>query len=357
LSPRYTATHAKSPLPRNANLPACKRMSLVAATAVAAAGIGAVTASAGTSHWNNALGNLIQGHNAASSQQNGTLHLDAYRPGPEIGIAGTLEFGAAQAHANATAFGNIPTAWQAASGTTVASVQHPTSATAFGRIATAERLASTTAGRNASAAHAPAAPAKPAPAHAAAPAPAHAAPAPAHAAPAPAHAAAAPAHAAPARPAQPPAPAKPYLIYDSVTPSSIPAGQPVATYSNGSYAASPSAVSGRGNVLWIDTNGSDPGANALDVEPGDATPAGAAQWVFAKMRIDHGATAIVYTMISDWVSVKTDIGTLPAWMQPHVRYWIADPTGVPHVLPGASATQWYWGNNYDITTANPGFQG
>jgi hypothetical protein len=24
-------------------------------------------------------------------------------------------------------------------------------------------------------------------------------------------------------------------------------------------------------------------------------------------------------------------------------------------VPGASATQWYWGPNYDISTANPGF--
>ena len=42
--------------------------------------------------------------------------------------------------------------------------------------------------------------------------------------------------------------------------------------------------------------------------------------------------------------------------QSHVRYWIADPTGVPHVVPGSSATQWYWGSSYDITTANPNFQ-
>ena len=42
-------------------------------------------------------------------------------------------------------------------------------------------------------------------------------------------------------------------------------------------------------------------------------------------------------------------------MQSHVRWWIADPTGVDHIVPGASATQWYWGHNYDITTAKPGF--
>jgi hypothetical protein len=368
LSPRYTATHAKSPLPRNANLPARKRMSLVAATAVAAAGIGAaVTATTGTSHWTNAMSDLVPDHTAASTAA-GTAHLDAYVPGPQIGIAGTLGADAAQPQGNTTAFGNISTAQHSTGDATLANAQQPNRATAFGNISTAERSASTTsdstvtthATATPATAHAAAAPAR------ATTAPAHAAPAPAHAAAAPAHAAAAPAHAAPARaaahaapahPAAPAAPAKPYLIYDSVTPSAVPAGQPIATYANGAYAASPSSVAGHGSVLWIDTNGSDPGANALDVEPGDATPAGAAQWVWTKMRADHGATAIVYTMISDWGSVQANIGSLPAWMQPHVKYWIADPTGVPHVLPGASATQWYWGNNYDITTANPGFQG
>jgi len=45
----------------------------------------------------------------------------------------------------------------------------------------------------------------------------------------------------------------------------------------------------------------------------------------------------------------------PRWRS-RVRYWIADPTGVPHVVAGSGATQWYWGNSYDITTANPDFQ-
>jgi hypothetical protein len=41
-------------------------------------------------------------------------------------------------------------------------------------------------------------------------------------------------------------------------------------------------------------------------------------------------------------------------MQHQVRWWIADPTGTPHIVPGADATQWYWGHSYDITTARPG---
>ncbi len=147
----------------------------------------------------------------------------------------------------------------------------------------------------------------------------------------------------------------PYQIYDSTTPSSIPAGQQAAVYSDGAYAATPSQVAGHPNTIWIDTNGSNPSANALDVEPGDATPAQAGQWVAQKLTDTPSQVAIVYTMRSDWPAVQAAVGQLPQWMQSHVRWWIADPTGVPHMVPGASATQWYWGPNYDISTASPGF--
>jgi hypothetical protein len=151
-------------------------------------------------------------------------------------------------------------------------------------------------------------------------------------------------------------PEQPYTIYDSVNPSAVPAGQRIATYVDGPYAVSSSQVAGHPSVLWIDTNGSNPkAASALDVEPGDATPAGAAQWVQQKLSASPNSTAIVYTMQSEWSQVKGAISTLPSSMQSHVKYWIADPTGTPHMVPGASATQWYWGNSYDISTAQPGF--
>jgi hypothetical protein len=159
--------------------------------------------------------------------------------------------------------------------------------------------------------------------------------------------------AAPAAPAQPP---QPYTIYDSVTPSALPSSsQAVAVYANGSYAASPSQVGSRGLVLWIDTNASDTHANVLDVEPGDATPSQAASWVQQKLNATPNSTAIVYTMRSDWGAVQQAIAQLPWWMPSHTRYWIADPTGVPHLVPGSQATQWYWGQNYDMSMAAPGF--
>jgi hypothetical protein len=204
----------------------------------------------------------------------------------------------------------------------------------------------------------------PAPSHAAPAVQASAAPQPATTpAAAPATAAVAPsqpaAPAAPApapAPAPPPPPAQPYQLYDSVTPSAIPSSsQAVAVYANGHYAASPGQVGKRGLTLWIDTNGSNPHADVLDVEPGDATPTQAAAWVQQKLNASPNSTAIVYTMRSDWGAVQNAVSQLAWWMPSHTKYWIADPTGVPHIVPGSDATQWYWGQNYDISTALPSF--
>jgi hypothetical protein len=178
-----------------------------------------------------------------------------------------------------------------------------------------------------------------------APAPSQAAPAPVQAAPA----------AAPAPPPAPAPPAQPSTIYDSVSPSSIPAGAQAAVYSDGAYAASPAQVAGHPNTLWIDTNGSNLKANVLDVEPGDATPQGAATWVQQKLTANPNDTAIVYTFRAEWQPTQDAISALPPQMQAHVKWWIADPTGTPHIVPGSDATQWYWGQNYDQSLASPGF--
>jgi predicted NAD/FAD-dependent oxidoreductase len=143
-------------------------------------------------------------------------------------------------------------------------------------------------------------------------------------------------------------------MYDSTTPSAIPGGHVVATYATGPFAVPASQVAGR-PVFWIDTNGSDPGAQALDVEPGDATPSMAATWAWQRLHADPSAKAVIYTMRSEWAATQAAIGTLPRWMQNHVRWWIADPTGYQHIVPGSNATQWYWGTNYDISTVMPGF--
>lgn len=154
-----------------------------------------------------------------------------------------------------------------------------------------------------------------------------------------------------------PAAAKPaasYLIYDSVLPTAIPANNMVATYATGPYAASPSQVAGR-QVMWIDVYGTDYEASALDVEPSDATPDQAASWAYHRLSLHPHALAHIYTNISEWPQVQAACARLPAWMRSHIRWWIADPTGVAHIVPGSDATQWYWGSSYDISTATPRF--
>jgi hypothetical protein len=158
----------------------------------------------------------------------------------------------------------------------------------------------------------------------------------------------------PQRPAAPAPPAAPYLIYDSVIPTAIPGNSMIATYATGPYAATPAEVAGR-SVMWIDVYGTDYNASALDVEPSDATPALAASWAYNRLKEYPNQLAHIYTSISEWPSVQQACASLPAWMQARIRWWIADPTGVPHVVPGSQATQWYWGQDYDISTALPNF--
>jgi hypothetical protein len=150
-------------------------------------------------------------------------------------------------------------------------------------------------------------------------------------------------------------PAKPYEFYDSIDPETVPAGAEVATYADGAHPTPVSLVAGRKHVLWIDDLGTDPKAQAVDVEPGCATPSQVPQWVKSHLADDPGSLAIVYTTISEWSEVQQDVSGLPASMQSKIRWWIADPTGSPHIVPGSQATQWYWGSNYDESEALPSF--
>lgn len=143
-------------------------------------------------------------------------------------------------------------------------------------------------------------------------------------------------------------------MYDSATPQDIPAGQVVATYADGGHPDSPSQVTAAKQVLWIDILGSDPNANILDIEPGCATPAQAPGWVQSHLAADPNSVAILYSSISEWSQVQAAVSSLPSSMQARIRWWIADPTGSPHIVPGSDATQWYWGPNYDISTVLPG---
>ncbi len=151
-------------------------------------------------------------------------------------------------------------------------------------------------------------------------------------------------------------PAGPYEFYDSTDPQTVPAGAEIAVYATGGNPTPASAVAGRQHVLWIDTLATDPQAQVLDIEPGCATPSQAPQWVTSHLQQVPGSVAILYTMLSEWPAVQSAVASLPAEERSRIRWWIADPTGSPHIVPGSNATQWYWGPNYDISTALPDFQ-
>jgi len=157
--------------------------------------------------------------------------------------------------------------------------------------------------------------------------------------------------------AQQAAPSKPYQFYDSVEPQAIPAGAEVATYATGAHPIPTSAVAGRKHVLWIDTLATDPqGTVALDIEPGCATPSQVPGWVAARVKAHPGQVAILYMSLSEWPQVQSEVASLPASTRSLIRWWVADPTGTPHIVPGSSATQWYWGSSYDISLAEPNLE-
>jgi hypothetical protein len=141
-----------------------------------------------------------------------------------------------------------------------------------------------------------------------------------------------------------------------VTPQAIPAGAEVATYATGARPVPTSAVAGRSKVLWIDTLGTDPGAQVIDVEPGCASPSQVPGWVTSRLNSHPGQVAIVYTTLSEWSQVQADVASLSSSMRSRIRWWIADPTGTPHIVPGSQATQWYWGSSYDTSMAEPNFE-
>jgi hypothetical protein len=318
------------------------RISMVAASAAAVGALSAAGFAAGSAPWAEAIGNAtktVQGDGAAAtSGQTGSFlfsaiagnhtadgtHLDSLRAPGTGGSTGTI---------TAVADSDTDKAGTANAAAADNPAKPATANVADAKAAAAKAAAAQATSAKASAARAAAAKTAAAKASAAKATAAKTAVAKAKAA----------------------VPTKQYLVYDSVTPSTIPSGKAGAVYATGNYAASESQASHLGSVLWIDTNGSDPNANVLDVEPGDATPTKAANWVQQRLTAHSGSVAIVYTMLSEWQQVKDKVADLPASMQSKVRYWIADPTGVPHVVAGSSATQWYWGSNYDLTTANPNF--
>ena len=149
-------------------------------------------------------------------------------------------------------------------------------------------------------------------------------------------------------------------MYDSTQPSLIPASaEYIAIYANGQYAADRHAVQRqfpKARIFNIDVLNDDPGGCSIaDVENGDMQPSDIPGWVDKRLSRHPGVLCRVYCNQSTWPSVKSEVAKLPSDKSDLVRYWIADPTGTEHSLPGADATQWYWGDDWDQSSVEPGF--
>lgn len=153
-----------------------------------------------------------------------------------------------------------------------------------------------------------------------------------------------------------------FTLYDSVTPENIPNGANAAVYVNGRFFARPDQVRRFKSVYWIDVNGTDPFAQCLDVETGDADASQIPEWV--TRHVDHyglgnpRVKARLYGNLignpphNGWQSMRNQVATLPPEYRAHVVYWIANPTGVPHIVPGSAGTQYKWTSKVDISLCN-----
>ena len=128
----------------------------------------------------------------------------------------------------------------------------------------------------------------------------------------------------------------------------------VALYHNGLYAFPKSLVKPSWRVRWIDVIGDAPDAcSILDIETGDASPGTVPGWCTARDAIIHNSLFRLYCNIVTWPAVRSVVRRdLTDNQRIRVRYWIANPTGIPHLVPGSSATQYLWEKEWDESYYN-----
>lgn len=164
-------------------------------------------------------------------------------------------------------------------------------------------------------------------------------------------------------------PARPTVMYDSVTLDAIPADAPaVAGYTSGRFPTF-AQIPGRwpkARHLSIAVSSSHD-AECLDVEPGDATPAVAAGWV--KRQIARGVKRpVVYCSVSQAPALLRTLASAGI-NRNEIRLWTAHYTFRSHLCDKtcgfgftgrADATQWTdraLGRNLDQSLVDPGFWG
>lgn len=127
-------------------------------------------------------------------------------------------------------------------------------------------------------------------------------------------------------------------MYDSVTAARLPTSAAlVAAYTDGRYAneAAVRKQCPHATVVRITVRGN-PGAHVVDCEPGDVTPAGAAQWAVVELKAGRRPT--IYCNLSTWPAVQHEVSRRGIAGQ--VSYWIAHYDGKAEMIPGAVAKQY-----------------
>jgi hypothetical protein len=148
------------------------------------------------------------------------------------------------------------------------------------------------------------------------------------------------------------------IMRDSTVLADIPVAgtQIVMVYINGAYAASAAAVAARFPgvpVCWLDVLGTDPHADGLDVEPGDAGVLTAVSWTKAKLALKGPYLPLLYADRATLTPMFNALTTGGLQVAKHFRLGIAtldgtktvpDMTGVTFVQDRGQALT---GGHYD----------
>lgn len=151
------------------------------------------------------------------------------------------------------------------------------------------------------------------------------------------------------------------VMYDSVEWQLIPHNALyLAVYGNGDFAVDTGEVAAtfpKARIYIIDVKGTDPGASIKDVETGDIHPENIHEAVNMRLDAHPDALCRVYVNLDNWAATKANIRTnVTAERQQQVRWWVANPTGLAHFVPGSNATQYRWGEQFDTSLIGRNFE-
>jgi hypothetical protein len=125
-----------------------------------------------------------------------------------------------------------------------------------------------------------------------------------------------------------------------------------ALYCNGLYQADPGLAArhfGDIPIAWIDCFGTDPTADVLDVEKGDATPVDAAVWVAARLALKPSYPPVVYCNRMSLTPLFNALNAAGLQIVTHFRLWVATLDGTKALpdMTGVTAVQYEGMGSYD----------